>query len=110
MLLRNRTDTALEVTIVTLKETEGPFTLEMGESAYFGDFKEGESLKVNSSNGSATILVTESELYWENTDDDFISEESIQSDGSLQFEEEFTSSSHSWSRHLNGICIRVTSG
>ncbi len=107
MRLENRTGVTLEVTTVTPKESYKNI-LKKGESAYFGDFKKNESLKIKSPKGTATIFMVEDELFWENTDEDFIKDETLQSDGLLQFEELSGHVTKRWYRHLNGIALRVT--
>ena len=106
MHLENRTGTNLKVTVIELKDTYD-ITLKKGESAYYGDLKKKDVLKITSQQGKATILMSEDELFFEGTDVDFV-ESNVQSEGLLQFEEMFVGSSRTFSRHLNGISIRIT--
>lgn len=110
MLLENQTCNPLRVEVITFKETFKA-TLKPGEKYDFSNYGKrtvNEAVKINSPEGNAIIHFLEDEIYWENSDKDFLSDTLLCNYGSLKFEEDTAGMAPSLSRRRNGICITIT--
>lgn len=109
MRLENRTGTILQI-LATYKNGEKVDTLlGANESAYYGDLKKGESLKIISQeNGTATITMSEDEIFWEvsSKENDDVVKACGNTDNFLHLQD--ITVGNWWERHLNGISIQVT--